>query len=93
MGSAISSTMKTISNILPALIAAGAPGVALLALNNLIPADTAIAVIAVGALVGFAAYDYTRTTRSLRAPGRLLRPTLPAATNLAPATCATRRAA
>jgi len=85
--------MKTISNILSVIIAAGAPGVALLTINNLIPADVAIAVISVGALVGFAAYDYTRATKSLQTPGRILRPTLPAATNLAPATCDTRRAA
>jgi hypothetical protein len=85
--------MKTISNILSVTIAAGAPGVALLAITNLIPADVAIAVIAVGALVGFAAYDYTRATKSLRTPGRLLRPTLPAATKLAPAACDNRHAA
>ncbi len=85
--------MKTINNTLSVLLAAGAPGVALLAINNLIPADVAIAIISVGALVGFAAYDYTRSTKSLRTPGRLLRPALPAAAKLAPATCDTRRAA
>ena len=84
--------MKTIRNILSIVIAAGAPGVALLALTNLIAADLALAVIAVSGLVAFAALDYTRTAKSLRAPGRILRPALPLATNGA-AACTIRRAA
>ncbi|MEJ1971241.1 MAG: hypothetical protein WDM96_01550 [Lacunisphaera sp.] len=84
--------MKTARNLLSLLVAAGTAGVALLALNNLIPADVAFAIFSVGALVGFAAYDYTRTTKSLRVPGRVLRPTLPVAT-VASAACNVRRAA
>ena len=74
--------MKTTRNILSIVIAAGAPGVALLALSNLIAADLALAVIAVSGLVAFAALDYTRTAKSLRAPGRILRPALPVSANV-----------
>ena len=84
--------MKTIRNILPLLVAAGASGVALLAINNLVSADIALAITAVGGLVAFAAFDYSRNLKSLRVPGRILRPTLPVATNVA-AACTVRRAA
>ena len=84
--------MKTIRNILPLLVAAGASGVALLAISNLISADIALAIIAVGGLVAFAAFDYSRNTKSLRVPGRILRPTFPVAANVA-VTCNVRRAA
>ena len=84
--------MKTTRNILSIVIAAGAPGVALLAFSNLITADLALAVLAVSGLLAFAALDYSRTTKSLRAPGRILRPTLPLATN-GSAACTIRRAA
>jgi len=84
--------MKTTRNILSIVIAAGTPGVALLALTNLLPADVALAIIAVGGIAAFAALDYTRNLKSLRVPGRLLRPTLPVATNVV-AACTVRRAA
>jgi len=84
--------MKTTRNILSIVIAAGAPGVALLAVSNLIPADIALAVIAVGGLLAFAALDYMRTTKSLRTPARILRPVLPLSASVAPA-CDVRRAA
>jgi hypothetical protein len=83
--------MKTTRNILSIVIAAGTAGVALLTLSNVIAADIALALISVAGLIGFAALDYSRTTKSLQVPGRLLRPALPVATNAAPV--AFRRAA
>lgn len=83
--------MKTTRNILSIVIAAGTAGVALLTLSNVIAADIALALISVAGLIGFAALDYSRTTKSLQVPGRLLRPDLPVATNAAPV--AFRRAA
>jgi hypothetical protein len=84
--------MKTTRNILSIVIAAGAPGVALLAFSNLVTADLALAVLAVSGLLAFAALDYSRTAKSLQAPARILRPALPLATNRA-AACTIRRAA
>jgi len=84
--------MKTTRNILSIVIAAGAPGVALLVASNLISADVALAIISIAGLVAFAALDYSRTTKSLRAPGRLLRPALPVAATVASA-CTLRRVA
>jgi len=84
--------MKTTRNILSIVIAAGSAGVALLTLSNVIAADIALALISVAGLIGFAALDYSRTTKSLRAPGRLLRPALPVAANVV-AACTVRRAA
>lgn len=69
--------MKTIRNVLTALIAAGAPGVALLAATNLVPADTAIAALSVGGLLAFAIFDYSRRVNSLQVKAAILRPTLP----------------
>lgn len=69
--------MKTTRNILSVVIAAGAPAVALLAFSGLIAADAALALIAVGSLAAFAAIDYSRKPKSLRAPGVILRPALP----------------
>jgi hypothetical protein len=84
--------MKTSRNIISFVIAAGAPGVALLALANVIAADAALALLSVGALVAFAAFDYSRNTASLRARARILRPALPGAT-LAATACQLDRAA
>lgn len=85
--------MKTSRNIIAVLVAAGAPSVALLALSNLIPTDVAMGVLSVGALLAFAAFDYSRQTKSLRAPGRVVRPVLPAARAVAPVVCTVDRAA
>jgi len=82
--------MKTTRNILSIVIAAGAPGVALLALSNFIAVDVALAVIAVSGLLAFAALDYSRTAKSLRAPARILRPVLPVRANVV-AACNVRR--
>lgn len=84
--------MKTTRNILSIVIAAGAPAVALLAFSNLIAADIALAVLAVSGLIAFAALDYSRTAKSLRAPGHILRPALPIGANVT-AACNIRRAA
>ena len=70
--------MKTINSILSALIAAGAPGVALLALNNHIPADLALAVLTAIGLVAFAIFDYSRATHGLKVTAKVLRPAVPA---------------
>ena len=74
--------MKTTRNILSIAIAAGAPGVALLAFTNLISADIALAIIAINGLVAFAAFDYLRTTKSLRPEAQILRPELPLRSNV-----------
>lgn len=68
--------MKTSRNILSALIAAGAPGVALLALSNRIPADLALAALTAIGLVAFAIFDYSRNTASLKARAAVIRPPL-----------------
>ena len=84
--------MKTSRNIISFVIAAGAPGVALLALANVIAADAALAILAVGGIAAFAAFDYSRSTASLRARARILRPALPAA-KLVATVCTVDRAA
>lgn len=71
--------MKTTSNILSSLIAAGAPGVALLALSDRVPADLALAGLTAIGLVAFAIFDYSRPTHELKVPGGVVRPMLPAA--------------
>jgi hypothetical protein len=83
--------MKTSRNILSALIAAGAPGVLLLALGNWIPADLSVAGLTVIGLIAFAIFDYSRPVATLRVPGVVLRPTLPGA--VTPAQRGARRAA
>lgn len=75
--------MKTTRNILSIAIAAGAPGVALLTFSNLISADIALAILAINGLVAFAAFDYLRTTKSLRPAAQILRPALPLRSNVA----------
>lgn len=85
--------MKTTRNLLSVLLAAGAPGVALLAIGNVISADVAMAAIAVGALVTFAAHDYMRPTHSLRVAAPVLRPPMPVGRMTAAHACEMRRAA
>ena len=69
--------METLSNIISAIIAAGAPSVAFLALTNQLAADVALGILAVAGLAAFAVFDYTRPTRSLAPRAQILRPTLP----------------
>ncbi|MES1168855.1 MAG: hypothetical protein ABUL61_06760 [Oleiharenicola lentus] len=71
--------MKTTRNILTALIAAGAPGVALLALTDRVPSDVALAAITVIGLFAFAIYDFSRNTASLTVRATVIRPPLRAA--------------
>jgi hypothetical protein len=71
--------MKTTRNILSALIAAGTPGVALLALTDRVPADLALASITAVGLVAFAIYDFSRNTASLTVRATVIRPPLHAA--------------
>jgi hypothetical protein len=71
--------MKTTRNILTALIAAGIPGVALLAVTNLVSADLALASITAVGLVAFAIYDFSRNTASLTLRAAVIRPPLHAA--------------
>jgi hypothetical protein len=68
--------MKTTRNILTALIAAGTPGVAVLTLTNLVPADLALAGLTAVGLFAFAIYDFSRNTASLRVRAAVLRPPL-----------------
>jgi hypothetical protein len=83
--------MKTSRNILSALIAAGAPGVVLLALSNWIPADLSVAGLTAIGLFAFAIFDYSRPVATLRMPGVVVRPTLPVA--ITPVQRGARRAA
>ena len=85
--------MKTSRNIISVLIAAGAPGVALLVLSNVIAAETAFAILSVGSILAFAVFDYSRNTASLQNPGRILRPTLSAAKLVSSVACTLDRAA
>jgi len=83
--------MKTSRIILSALIAAGAPGVAVLALTNRMSADLALGTLTAIGIVAFAIFDYSRDTTSLKVRAAVVRPTLPAAA--APAADIRRRAA
>jgi len=83
--------MKTTRNILTALIAAGIPGVALLAATNLVSADLALASITAVGLVAFAIYDFSRNTASLTVRAAVIRPPLHAADR--PAAVSLRKAA
>ena len=71
--------MKTTRNILTALIAAGTPGVALLALTDRVPADLGLASFTAVGLVAFAIYDFSRKTASLTVRAAVIRPPLHAA--------------
>ena len=70
--------MKISRNILSALIAAGAPGMALLALTNRVPADLSLAALTTIGLFAFAIFDYSRPLAALKVPGIVLRSMLPA---------------
>ncbi len=84
--------MKISRNILSALIAAGAPGVALLTLSNRVPADLALAALTALGIVAFAIFDYSRNTASLKVCAAVvLRPTVPAVAR--PVSLITRKAA
>jgi hypothetical protein len=71
--------MKTIRTLLLAIVAFGVPAVTVLAVNNRLSADIALAILAAAGLVAFAGLDYTRDVSSVRACGKLLRPALPVA--------------
>jgi hypothetical protein len=85
--------MKTSRNIISVLIAAGAPGVALLTLSNQISAEVGMVILSVGGLLAFAAFDYTRTAKSLRTRAQVMRPSLATAKVCAPVACTLDRAA
>jgi len=88
--------MNTTRNILSAILAAGAPGVASLALNNVIRADLALGLLTVAGVVAVAIFDYSRPKASLRATtARMLRPGFPKAKTVstAPVAINLRRAA
>jgi hypothetical protein len=77
--------MKNSAKYPSLVLAAGTAGVAFFAAANsnftsLIGGDldVAVAAIVAVALVGLAVYDYSRRSRCLVAPARLLRPVLPA---------------
>lgn len=74
--------MKTSAKYISLVLAAGIAGVALFALANAsftaaFRGDVAVAIAASAAVVGFAAYDYSRRTQPLSIPARVLRPSLP----------------
>ena len=77
--------MKNSANSLSLVLAAGTAGVAFFtAANSNFTSfiagdlDVAVAVTVAAALFGLAVYDYSRRSRSLVVPARLLRPALPA---------------
>jgi hypothetical protein len=87
--------MKTIT-LLSVTLAAGIAGVAAFALASssfvaALPGDVILGTGASLAILGFAAYDYSRRYLPLPLPGRVLRPKLPAAVASRPASCASRK--
>ena len=74
--------MNKSTQLISLTLAAGVAGVALFAFANspftaALRGDVIVGVGASVALLGFAAYDYSRRIRSLSRPARLLRPALP----------------
>jgi hypothetical protein len=84
--------MKTIHYITSILIAAASPGMAFLALTNLIPASVAFGSIVLLGFAGLVIFDYARPVRSLRPLAPVLRPVLPSE-SASPVVCCARRAA
>ncbi len=75
--------MNKSNPLIPLTLAAGAAGVALFSFANApftaaLRGDVIIGIGASVALLGFAAYDYSRRMRLLSRPARMLRPALPA---------------
>jgi hypothetical protein len=71
--------MKTSAKYVSLVLAAGAAGATLFTLAGAsftaaFHGDVIVAVVASVAVVGFAAYDYSRRTLPLKAPVRILRP-------------------
>jgi len=71
--------MKITRNLLSALIAAGAPGAAMFALSDRLPADVTLGVLTAISLFAFAICDYSRNTASLQVRAAVIRPPLRAA--------------
>ena len=87
--------MKNSAKYLSLVFAAGSVGVALFKLANSsftssINGDLAVAVVTSVSLIGLAIYDYSRRSRSLVVPARVLRPALPAKSLASPQTVAFR---
>jgi hypothetical protein len=75
--------MKNSAKYLSLILAAGTAGVALFSLANAsftatVRGDVVAAVMAATAIVGLAAYDYSRRTQPLSVPARMVRPAMPA---------------
>jgi hypothetical protein len=76
--------MSKSTQLISLVLAAGTSGVAVFSLANAsflagLPGDVVLGVGASVAIFGLAIFDYSRRARSLTAPARLLRPTLPTA--------------
>jgi hypothetical protein len=84
--------MKTLHRFTSALVAAGSAVVALLTLGSFISAELGFASLIALGIAAFALFDYSRSTRSLAAPARILRPALPSE-SASPVVYSTRRAA
>jgi hypothetical protein len=69
--------MKTLRQITSVLVAAGSAAAVFLILSSFISADLALASLVALGVATFAFADYSRPARSLSAPARILRPTLP----------------
>jgi hypothetical protein len=85
-------TMKTLRQITSVLVAAGSAAAGFLVLSSFISADLALASLVAAGVAAFALSDYSRRTRSLAAPARLLRPSLPSE-SASPVIYSTRRVA
>ncbi|MBI2498449.1 MAG: hypothetical protein HYV75_11230 [Opitutae bacterium] len=77
--------MRNIKPLLSVILATGAAGVAVFAVANSafvasLPGDVILGAGASVAILGFAAYDYSRRYLPLDLPGRTLRPKLPMVT-------------
>lgn len=84
--------MNNTNKLLSVILAAGTTGVAAFALANsavvaALPADVILGAGATLAILGFAAYDYSRRYLPLALPGRKLHPKLPQTAGPRPAAC------
>ncbi len=80
--------MKTIQ-LLSVILAAGVAAFSLASSSFVaaLPGDVILGTGASAAILGFAAYDYSRRYLPLRLPARTLRPQLPASVASRPAAC------
>lgn len=80
--------MKTTRTITSAILAVGAPAIALLVIGNILSAETGLAIVASASLLAFALLDYARDLAPVGPRAPILRPALPPRAEKAPVTSA-----